>query len=111
MSASFYGAFDKGKYWEWNEAVIGSSNRGLRGGSWLNNSSSLAAWDRGDGFPSHRSNRVGFRVATVPEPSTGLLGALGMLGKLNAAETEGQANLLSSSSPLPLLLTTGDKRF
>jgi formylglycine-generating enzyme required for sulfatase activity len=55
--------------WEWNDAVIGSS-RGLRGGSWndlgdYNPASSSRYYDG----PSIEANDLGFRVASVPEPS------------------------------------------
>ena len=47
LSASFYGTFDQGgNVLEWNEAVISSSFRGLRGGDWNIVSSSLAASSR-----------------------------------------------------------------
>jgi len=65
---------------EWNEAVIRSSVRGIRGGDWVNTSGGLGATDRFDFNPTIETFNVGFRVATVPEPSTGLLRVLGMLG-------------------------------
>lgn len=81
LSASFYGTFDQGgNVMELNEAVISSSFRGLRGGYWGLNSSSIAASFRVEVFPTDEGSDLGFRVATVPEPSTGLLGVLGMLG-------------------------------
>jgi formylglycine-generating enzyme required for sulfatase activity len=82
-SLSPYGTFDQGgNVWEWNEAVSSTYFfRGLRGGEWEADSDVLSASYRLDGVrPSAKSGRIGFRVATVPEPSTGLLGVLGMLG-------------------------------
>jgi formylglycine-generating enzyme required for sulfatase activity len=76
-SASAYGTFDQaGNVAEWNDAVIGSS-RGFRGGSWTN-TDVRAIIRGGDGFtgynPTNELSTLGFRVATVPEPSTyGLL--------------------------------------
>ncbi|TWT97919.1 Formylglycine-generating sulfatase enzyme [Botrimarina colliarenosi] len=82
-AASPYGTFDQnGNVWEWNEAVISSSFRGLRGGSWYNSSSGLRAADRVSGNPTLEFGIVGFRVATVPEPSSLLIGALAAVGLL-----------------------------
>jgi sulfatase modifying factor 1 len=68
-SASAYGTFDQaGNVWEWNDAVIGSS-RGRRGGSW-NSVGGLQSSSRGSYGPALEFNIVGFRVASVPEPST-----------------------------------------
>lgn len=71
-SQSYYGANDMaGNVREWNDSVSGSS-RGLRGGAWylgvdeLRSSPTLPL-DRQRGFG------IGFRVASVPEPSTILL--------------------------------------
>jgi sulfatase modifying factor 1 len=69
-SDSPYGTFDQGgNLWEWNEEVIGSS-RGLRGGYWNNFSYYLLASNRNGNDPSYEDNDVGFRVASVPEPSS-----------------------------------------
>jgi len=73
-SASPNGTFDQGgNVWEWNEAIIGSG-RGLRGGSFSNNPGNLAASSRHDVlYPTYENNNLGFRVASIPEPTTPLL--------------------------------------
>jgi len=72
-SDSAYGTNDQaGNVFEWNDAVIGSS-RGLRGGSWDNLSVNLPASNRIDVTPTDEYDSVGFRVASVPEPSALLL--------------------------------------
>ena len=70
-SASAYGTFDQGgNVWEWNDAVIGSS-RGRRGGSWSDGVAFfLQSATRGSLDPASEVGNVGFRVASVPEPST-----------------------------------------
>jgi len=81
-SASAYGTFDQaGSVWEWNDAVIGSY-RGIRGGSWIagDNDENLQSSSRSGIFPSFVSYSVGFRVATVPEPSIYALLALAAAG-------------------------------
>ena len=67
---SYYGTFDQGgNVWEWNDTIIGSS-RGLRGGSWDYRESYLQAGPRYfDVGPKSEYDYVGFRVATVPEPT------------------------------------------
>lgn len=72
--ASFYGTYDQsGNAFEWNDAISGSS-RGLRGGSWLNRGeASLRSSLRLDYDPSLGDLNVGFRLASVPEPSTVIL--------------------------------------
>jgi len=55
----------------------------LRGGSWNNSASDLQSSLRLNFRPpASEYIGIGFRVATVPEPSTLLLGALGMIGLL-----------------------------
>jgi formylglycine-generating enzyme required for sulfatase activity len=72
-SDSAYGTNDQaGNVFEWNDAVIGSS-RGLRGSSWDGPSFGLPASYRVDTTPPDGSSAVGFRVASVPEPSALLL--------------------------------------
>ena len=76
-SDSPYGAFDMGgNIWEWNETLIGS-DRGIRGGSYSDYGGSLRSSTRGNGTPSIQYYDVGFRVASVPEPTTLLLLGLG----------------------------------
>ena len=82
-----------GNAWEWNETAFdginntAGENRELRGGSWLNSgyvygSVGLGASVRFDDFPTDEYSFFGFRVASVPEPSTGLLVLLGLSGLL-----------------------------
>lgn len=84
MSASFYGTFDQGgNVWEWNESFF--DNRGVEGGGWNSSSGNhLTVWIQGAVNAPSETNNIGFRVAarvaTLPEPSAGLLVALGMLG-------------------------------
>ena len=70
-SQSAYGTNDQaGNVFEWNDAVISGSSRGLRGGSWGDFSGSLPASGRGSGGPTGEDVLVGFRVASVPEPTS-----------------------------------------
>jgi formylglycine-generating enzyme required for sulfatase activity len=74
-SASAYGTFDQGgNVWEWDDAVLreffGPSSRGLRGGDWANGDSALQPSYRLGADPAQETSGFGFRVASVPEPST-----------------------------------------
>ncbi|MEM9353286.1 MAG: SUMF1/EgtB/PvdO family nonheme iron enzyme [Planctomycetota bacterium] len=83
-AASPYGTFDQnGNVIEWNEAVVRSFFRGQRGGSWNNISAGLRVNIRSSGTPASESGHVGFRVATVPEPSTVLMGAMAAVGLIS----------------------------
>ena len=76
-SDSFYGTNDQGgNVWEWNDAAGSGSSRGRRGGSWNNNGSGLAASLRIFDEPSRENLGIGFRVASVPEPSCLVLALL-----------------------------------
>ena len=69
LSASFYGTFDQGgNVFEWNDAVTGGG-RCIRGGSWderfmMSSDQRLGSGDSSEGYV------VGFRIASIPEPST-----------------------------------------
>ena len=64
-SASFYGTFDQGgTVFEWNDAVIGGSFRGLRGGSWFDSGANLLSSSRFEADPGFEGFGIGFRVAS-----------------------------------------------
>ena len=68
-SDSYYGTFDQGgNVWEWNDAII-SSSRGLRGGSWNFLENYLLSSFRYNVDPSLEFYNIGFRIASVPEPT------------------------------------------
>ena len=90
-SSNQNGTFDQnGNVSEWNDAIIfpfdglPDAARGIRGGNC--SEPSLTKSDRGHyTWPSSEENYTGFRVAsiaTIPEPGTALLGALGLIGLL-----------------------------
>ncbi len=67
---SSYGTNDQGgNVWEWNDAVISGSSRGLRGGAW-GSSAFLRSSFRYNNDPSNEDSKIGFRVASVPEPTS-----------------------------------------
>ena len=83
-SQSPYGTFDQGgNVSEWDEALIGGSGAGTRGG-WFGNVSYVLLSSSRDFtliFRSTELNSIGFRVAAVPEPSGFVLAVIasGML--------------------------------
>lgn len=68
--------------WEWSESLNGSDQAGIRGDSWDHRLGSLHSSDRTWTTLTDEDDRVGFRVAaaSVPEPSTFLLGSIGLAG-------------------------------
>ena len=66
-----YGTYDMGgDLFQWNEANIAISPRGLRGGYSCGDSGLLASSVRGYSDPSSEYFYLGFRVASVPEPGS-----------------------------------------
>jgi len=72
------GSFDQaGNIFEWDETILQASYRGVQGGSFAHDASFTAFV--GIGFlPSYEDPYLGFRLAEVPEPSTGLLVGAGL---------------------------------
>jgi formylglycine-generating enzyme required for sulfatase activity len=81
-SPSPYGTFDQGgNVWEWNETLFNSSDRGQRGGGFDQGYGYMVSGARYFGSAGQGASWLGFRVAeAVPEPGTGLLLWLGLVG-------------------------------
>jgi formylglycine-generating enzyme required for sulfatase activity len=94
-SASPYGTFDQaGNALEWTETLLFLNDpdrirRVMLGGSFLSNQDYIGSWYRGDydryPGPTAEDNEFGFRLLMipggyVPEPGTGLLVIVGLLG-------------------------------
>jgi hypothetical protein len=80
LSDSPYGTFDQGgNVFEWNEAVLFSSLRGLRGGTFADSSGDLLASARSHFDPTFEYYLVGFRVASIPEPGSVTLCVVGVV--------------------------------
>ena len=77
---SAYGTMEQnGNVREWNESAYdginnsSSENRAWRGGAWFYAADSLRSSIRFDLSPAASYNEIGFRVASVPEPSSTVL--------------------------------------
>jgi formylglycine-generating enzyme len=83
-TTSPYGAFDMGgNVAQWIEGLREGSNRVARGGGYSSGGSeALASSNRGAGDPATMNQALGFRLASIPEPSTAVLAALGGLALL-----------------------------
>jgi formylglycine-generating enzyme required for sulfatase activity len=79
-SVSPYGTFDQGgNVFEWNESIITGVHRSRRGGDAFNGPTILGASVRQTAGPGSEDVNAGFRVAMIPEPSTGLLMGMGLV--------------------------------
>jgi len=75
-----------GNVLEWEETTFNLVNnlpsfgRGVRGGNWMGGSNSLSRVVRFNYFPVSEAGDVGFRVASIPEPSSAAIVMLATLG-------------------------------
>ena len=79
-----YGTMGQGgNVFEWNESAFDGSNssssesRAFRGGRWSSSGVNLRSSVRLNGDPTGELDTIGFRVASVPEPSTYVLVLMG----------------------------------
>lgn len=81
-SASSFGTYDQGgNLWEWNDAVDLATRRGVRGGTYGDTVPyGLQSNVRSSDLPQDSYDYLGFRLATVPEPSALSLVALSFMG-------------------------------
>jgi formylglycine-generating enzyme required for sulfatase activity len=87
---SVYGTYAQGgNVYEWDETDVDLVNddpdaaRGVRGGRWsFSTDYNLSSVNRYADSPALEAGNVGFRVAAVPEPSSGLLALTGLLALL-----------------------------
>jgi formylglycine-generating enzyme required for sulfatase activity len=104
-SDSAYGTFDQGgNLWEWNEAIVSTSSRGTRGGSFSNGNGEeikLKASHRNDYPPTYEHDSFGFRVAMVPQPST-------ISGHVVDSHGNGISDVLMTGFPDPPVVTQAD---
>jgi hypothetical protein len=63
---------------EWNEEIRDSLSRRVRGGSFLDSAFFISAPNTR--LSTTEDQLTGFRVASIPEPGTGLLLMAGLLG-------------------------------
>ena len=76
---SAYGAFDmSGNIYELMSNMAGASNPGIRGGAWDTGSGDLSVSGAASISTSAENNDTGFRLATVPEPSTCVMALAGI---------------------------------
>ncbi len=91
-SPSPYGTFDQGgNLYQWNEALIIGTDRGIRGGAFSLISNGLLYSSRGYSDPTAKGSVIGFRLASVPF----LPGDFNRDGHVNAADIPAMLSALS----------------
>jgi formylglycine-generating enzyme required for sulfatase activity len=86
LSESPYGTFDQnGNVYEWNEAIVNTFYRGIRGASFADDSIDLRAAVRSEANPISRSGNVGFRIASL-DSVTPLGGDFDLNGEVNGQD-------------------------
>ncbi len=99
-SASPYGAFDMGgDVWQWNEALVGGTNRGFRGSSWSTSSSLMQKAVQNFDSPTYEIASLGFRVVAVPEPSTIAMASIGFVGLVGLVVKRRRVQGLTAFAP------------
>jgi formylglycine-generating enzyme required for sulfatase activity len=64
-SQTYYGAADMaGNVYEWNEGIVSTNSRCIRGGAWYSVDVFLQSGARSGYSPSNEFDSVGFRIAT-----------------------------------------------
>jgi formylglycine-generating enzyme required for sulfatase activity len=96
-SESPYGTFDQGgNVREWNETIVSSEARGIRGGSSDSCTSYLHA-ELWEGYsPTYERSSEGFRIVEVPEPCS--IGLFSLAGGLLFARRKGKGRSGTVSS-------------
>ena len=73
-SPSSYGTLDQGgNLFEWNDTIVATESRGMRGGFYGASNFSTESVARGLNVPAIEAPSVGFRVTQIPEPASWLL--------------------------------------
>ena len=73
-SPSSYGTLDQGgNLFEWNDTIVATESRGMRGGFYGASNFSTKSVARGLNVPAIEAPSVGFRVTQIPEPASLLL--------------------------------------
>ena len=100
---SYYGTMGQnGNVFEWDESAFAapnddpSENRAIRGGLWGSTEINLRASIRISNSPTNSSNTVGFRVASVPEPTSWAMLAAGAASLLARRRRSRQAAIGST---------------
>ena len=112
-ATSYYGTNDQGgNVWEWNETPFGTTGRGVRGGSWDDVASSMAARMRlsYDANDDTGTRFLGFRVATRTPPAPTIPGDLNGSGQLDAGDIDLLAERIRAGSQLTRYDLNNDQR-